>query len=909
MRVFLSRLAALRVSFVSRRGCSLLATFAVLAAIPSAIWGAYEPPNAAYAPPVGYYNAATGTGTTLRLNLHNIISTNYHGISYGDARYALAITDQDPNSPNNILLVYNRASVSGTWDTGVTWNREHLWPQSKLGVSVTNSYIGPASDLFELKPCNPSINSSRSNDAYGTPTSTGGYFNGAGYFFPGDADKGDVARSMFYMATRYYNGSGTPSIQNLSLVNDYAIATYQMGDLKSLLHWNYTDGVDNFERRRNQMIYNDTVNPAYSQNNRNPFIDHPEYVWAIFGPLSNEAGISASNDSQISVATPDSSGASSTTANLGRIMLNHSFGTSTVTVSKIGVDPTTFDIISTGSAMTVTTGAGLPIGTGQPFDFGIQSKPLVVGLSAPTSSTGQKSGLITITNTDLTSSDAGRGSADGNDMVQVVGTVVDNRIVSASAVDLGAVHFGGSASGGTNLATSGDDDHFTRVTVAGQLFNSATSTGTAAISPTLGTAGLIAASVSLPTTGEQLVGETPVPVSVPYTAQVFTGKMSWKPSAGSGNWSDDANWSDTQSSATAGAPGLAGNLSLADTASFDNASAPTTVSLNNASPHVGAITFSGANAYTIAQGMGTGVLHIDYGTSAASVMANSGGHQLTAPVAFDSATTVKVTNSGDTLTFAGPISNAIGLTKTGDGTVDVQGPTHLAAGSHLSVSAGTLRLAVGPGSTVGAGVVATVAVGATLELAGTTSPLAPLGLTGTDRPSIKNAGTLSVTGFQSIQVVGGIDGGGDQAGVTSVADSASLTADHIIQSALLIGGDQAFPALVTIAPSDASGNPLDVGAALVSGPSASSGSEWLNDGFFVNSANGGLDNGVTSASGELPLAAGSSVPEPATPALVFAAFVVTAVTCRRWQRVPHVRARLALAGNRRLLVSRPAERS
>ena len=164
---------------------------------------------------------------------------------------------------------------------------------------------------------------------------------------------------MFYMATRYYNGSGTPSIQNLSLVNGYTISTFQMGDLQSFLHWNYEDGVDNFERRRNQMIYNDTVNPAYSQNNRNPFIDHPEYVWAIFGD--------SPNDSQISVATPDSNGASSVTANLGRIMLNHTFGTSTVTVNKIGNDPTTFDVTATGSA--ISTG-GLPIGTGQPMDYG-----------------------------------------------------------------------------------------------------------------------------------------------------------------------------------------------------------------------------------------------------------------------------------------------------------------------------------------------------------------------------------------------------------------------------------------------------------------------------------------------------------------------------------------------------------
>ncbi len=881
MGLLLSRLPAVSQGpYLYRRCLSFVATLVVVAVALSVARGDYQPPDPAYAPPVGYYNGAVGTGTTLRTNLHNIISTGYHGISYGDARFALAITDQDPNNSSNILLVYNRASVSGTWDTGVTWNREHLWPQSKLGVSVSNSYIGPASDLFELKPCNPSINDGRSNDAYGTPTSTGGYLNTSAYFFPGDADKGDIARSMFYMATRYYNGSGTPSIQNLSLVNGYTISTFQMGDLQSFLHWNYEDGVDNFERRRNQMIYNDTVNPAYSQNNRNPFIDHPEYVWAIFGD--------SPNDSQISVATPDANGASSVTANLGRIMLNHSFGTSTVTVNKIGNDPTTFDVTATGSA--ISTG-GLPIGTGQPMDYGAQTKTLVAGLNAPTSSTGQKTGVITIDDTDLTSSGAGRGSADGNDTIQVVGTVVDNRVVTASIVDLGAVHLGASAMGGTTLTTSGDDDHFTRVTVAGQLFNSATSTGSATISPMLSAAGSASGSVTLQTTAEQLAGEAPIPVSVSYVAQVFTGKMAWKPAAGSGNWSNDANWTDTQSTATAGAPGLAGNLSLGDTATFDNAAAPITVTLNDSSPHVAAITLGGPNPYSIAQGTGSGVLHVDNGTSSASVTANSTGHQIAVPVAFDSVTTVTVTNSGDSLTFAGPVSISVGLTKSGDGTVDVQGSVRLAAASKLSVTAGTLRLAAGVGSTVGAGVVANVASGATLELAGATSALSPLGLSGTDRPAINNAGALSVTGVKSVQAVGGIDGGG----ITTVAASTSLTADHIVQSALVIGGDSDSSALVTIAPSDDSGNSLDPPMSMTDA-SAGQGPQWWNASPGLASSNDGLADNL-GANGT-PFSAGSAVPEPATRILLLAGLLVAALGYSQRRRARLAQVRLLLDGSR-----------
>jgi hypothetical protein len=270
-------------------------------------------------------------------------------------------------------------------------------------------------------------------------------------------------------------------------------------------------------------------------------------------------------------------------------------------------------------------------------------------------------------------------------------------------------------------------------------------------------------------------------------------------------------------------------------------------------------------------------LHVDNGTSTASVTANSGGHQIAVPVVFDSATSVAVANAGDTLTFVGPIANAVGLTKTGDGTVEVQGATHLAASSSLSVSAGTLKLAVGSGATVGAGVVANVAAGATLELAGATSALSPLGLGGTDRPAINNAGALSVTGVQSVQVVGAINSGADQAGVTSVAASASLTADHIIQSALVIGGDSDHGGLVTIAPSDDSGEAID-SLMPMSDASAGQGPQWWNESLGLASANNGLNDGFSA--GETPLGSGSAVPEPATLALVAFGLFNSAVYCQ-----------------------------
>jgi endonuclease I len=286
------------------------------------VFADYEPPNPAYAPPTPYYNGATGTGTTLKNNLKIIITAGFTGVSYGDARYAFAYLDQDPNNLNNILLVYNRASVPGAWDGGTTYNREHVFCCSWLGIDTpSNSYVGVGSDLFELRPCNPGVNSSRSNDPFGSDSSAGGYGHNGVYWYPGDADAGTIARTMFYMATRWSDlgltlgeVTGTP-----------AYGSKVGGDLSSLLRWHYKHGVDNFERRRNDLIYDNY------QHNRNPYVDHPEYVWAVFG--------GGNNNSRIYVgATNPADGASTLDVSLGRVLKNGTIGNTSVTMNKAGIE-------------------------------------------------------------------------------------------------------------------------------------------------------------------------------------------------------------------------------------------------------------------------------------------------------------------------------------------------------------------------------------------------------------------------------------------------------------------------------------------------------------------------------------------------------------------------------------------
>ena len=202
-----------------------------------------------------YYESATGlTGTPLKNQLRIIINTGFDGVTYGEARYMLDDTDRDPANPNNLILVYLGTSVSGVWDGGITWNREHVWPQSLLGVPADNETVNAASDLQNLKPANPSVNSSRGNKYFADATTTLSYA-------PRNEVRGDIARILFYMTIMY---------SNLTLVEQNP-ATYQMAVLSVLLAWHDLDPVDAFERNRNNKIYE-------YQKNRNPFIDYPDFV-------------------------------------------------------------------------------------------------------------------------------------------------------------------------------------------------------------------------------------------------------------------------------------------------------------------------------------------------------------------------------------------------------------------------------------------------------------------------------------------------------------------------------------------------------------------------------------------------------------------------------------------------------
>ena len=220
-----------------------------------------------------YYKSAVNLKENLlKVELNSIISNGFIELLYGDAIEVLEHSDVDPNQPNQIILLYpgdNGESVPTGYSSSINgyyWNREHVWPQSRLGanVSYTNDFPSKATDMHNLKPADPGENSSRSNDYFD-------YFSTSDTYEPNDNVKGDIARILFYMATKYFDLTLNDDVNSPS-------GDKTMGILSVLLEWNELDPVDDFERNRNDVIY------SY-QGNRNPFIDYPEFATLIWGEI------------------------------------------------------------------------------------------------------------------------------------------------------------------------------------------------------------------------------------------------------------------------------------------------------------------------------------------------------------------------------------------------------------------------------------------------------------------------------------------------------------------------------------------------------------------------------------------------------------------------------------------------
>ncbi|MGD9873691.1 MAG: endonuclease [Kiritimatiellia bacterium] len=239
-----------------------------------------------------YYHYAEGlTGTNLKVKLHEIISTGAVMLNDTQENEAMKDIHTDPANTNNILLLYNPTSSIPKASYNTIWNKEHCWPESRgLGNEGPDQV-----DIHNLYAEDKVVNALRGNlyfdDSDSAATNVPGAYPGTtmdgNSFEPPAASKGNVARAVFYMATRY---DGNESDTSALYFHDNPTNINAMGILNTLLLWHAMDPPDDWERARNEMIYQNY------QHNRNPFVDRPEWVEEIWGTHSDSDGITDTHE-------------------------------------------------------------------------------------------------------------------------------------------------------------------------------------------------------------------------------------------------------------------------------------------------------------------------------------------------------------------------------------------------------------------------------------------------------------------------------------------------------------------------------------------------------------------------------------------------------------------------------------
>ena len=270
--------------------------------------------------PTGYYSQANGlTGYTLKTKLKEIVTNGHQDNGYNGLWNAYKVGDLDKfyENDNTILDIYSEKPLSadaynytpganqcGNYNAeAVCYNREHLFPQGFFDEDFPMK-----SDYLHIMPTDGYVNGKRNNFPFGTVgtaswTSTNGSKLGTsnfpGYggtvFEPINEFKGDIARSLLYFITRYedklqefdYDDANNPQDGSKN-------RGFDQWYINLLLQWHQNDPVSPKEIARNNYAY------TY-QKNRNPFIDHPEYVTLIWtSTLATESADLTENALRIS---------------------------------------------------------------------------------------------------------------------------------------------------------------------------------------------------------------------------------------------------------------------------------------------------------------------------------------------------------------------------------------------------------------------------------------------------------------------------------------------------------------------------------------------------------------------------------------------------------------------------------
>ena len=288
--------------------------------------------------PTGYYDGTAGlSGSALKTKLSSIISSGHQTKSYD------ALDDEYPNSDKDsyyekdgtVLDIYSENPTEtdpyvyqfgvkkcGNYKIeGDCYNKEHIFPQGYF-----NKASPMVSDIHHIVPTDGKVNGMRSNFPFGNVGSSVSYTskngsklgtsNSVNYsgkvFEPINEFKGDVARMIFYFATRYE--AKLKDFDANDILTNTSFPGIQSWELEVLKQWHTQDPVSQREIDRN--------NAAYTyQGNRNPFIDHQEYVAQIWGTTTPDTENPSTPTNLIVTGSTSSTISLSWTASTDNIMV------------------------------------------------------------------------------------------------------------------------------------------------------------------------------------------------------------------------------------------------------------------------------------------------------------------------------------------------------------------------------------------------------------------------------------------------------------------------------------------------------------------------------------------------------------------------------------------------------------
>ncbi|OAB29100.1 Por secretion system C-terminal sorting domain-containing protein [Flavobacterium fryxellicola] len=415
--------------------------------------------------PSGYYATSTGTGYTLKTQLYNIIK-GHTDPGYAGLYTTYQTSDRDYYYENDgtILDMYSEKPAGtdpysytagttqrcGTYSVeGDCYNREHIIPQSTF-----NSAAPMVSDAHFITPTDGKVNGQRSNYPHGPVTSpTWTSLNGSklgastlsGYtgpiFEPINEFKGDIARMYFYFATRYEN---TVAGYSYAMFNNSSNQVFTTAFLNLLITWHNQDPVSAREIARNNAIF-------AIQKNRNPYIDHPEYVQAIWNPTA---------DSQAPTAPANLVSTAKTTNSIS-LSWSGSIDNTAVT----GYNLYQNSVLKTTTTGLTTTITGLTASTA--YSFSVKAKDAAGNLSLA-SNTLNVTTSSSSTATDLLFSEYIEGSSNNKalEISNATGASINLSVYSIKKQTNGA------GSWSTGLALTGTLNNLSKFTIVNSLMAS-----------------------------------------------------------------------------------------------------------------------------------------------------------------------------------------------------------------------------------------------------------------------------------------------------------------------------------------------------------------------------------------------------------------------------------------------------